>query len=172
MGLGESLSFSALWIIGIPVPLPSVNPSSFKKLPIRLFLYLLVLTTPFSKSDSYFSRLFFSPRTMSHLRRQNRMTIWLQQMHLGIHQLPGHGFIEEKPYPCTASAVIFMSRALQARGSVDGSVIVVRKWSRFVAPFPFWTRFTGLNAMNRIRIRRQDKFLQTPLGGWTKIIIP
>ena len=60
-------------------------------------------------------------------RRQNRMTIWLQQMHLGIHQLPGHGFIEEKPYPCTASAVIFMSRALQARGSVDGSVIVVRK---------------------------------------------
>ena len=59
------------------------------------------------------------------LRTWRRMTLWLQQMHLGIHQLPGHGIIEEKPNPCTASAVSFMSRALQARCSVDGSVIVL-----------------------------------------------
>ncbi len=40
---------------------------------------------------------FFRLRTMSHLCRQNRMTIWFQQMHLGIH-LPLH------PLVCVSSA--------------------------------------------------------------------
>ena len=49
----EPFSSKAVFIVGIPVPLPSVNWSSLRNSPIRPFLYLLEITLQSSKSACF-----------------------------------------------------------------------------------------------------------------------